>query len=121
MRVKRKATWADVKARLEPTDRSVDEQLRFAIGHKRLVEIRYRGYNRVAEPHDYGVHGGTEKVLVYQQRGPARSERRSATGWRLLELSKVENCVALDETFPGSRGQSHQRHLEWDILYARVT
>jgi hypothetical protein len=27
----------------------------------------------------------------------------------------------LDETFPGSRGQSHQRHIEWDILYARVT
>ena len=110
-----------MKARLGATDRSIDEQLRFAIGHKRLIEIRYHGYDRVAEPHDYGVHRGTEKVLVYQQRGPARSERGSATGWRLMELSQVENCVALDETFPGSRGRSHQRHLEWDVLYARVT
>ncbi|HEV8394263.1 MAG TPA: hypothetical protein VGQ37_08310 [Vicinamibacterales bacterium] len=32
-----------------------DRQLRFAIAHKRLIEVRYDGRLRVAEPHDYGV------------------------------------------------------------------
>jgi hypothetical protein len=26
-----------------------------------------------------------------------------------------------DQTFAGSRGQSHQQHFQWDTLYARVT
>jgi hypothetical protein len=40
--------------------------------------------------------------------------------WRLLDTVKIEACVVLDEGFRGSRGASHRRHLEWDILYARV-
>jgi hypothetical protein len=98
----------------------VNDQLQSAIENKRLIKVRYHGSLRVAEPHDYGVHNGVEKLLVYQLRGTVRSPQRSTTGWRLLEVSKIEACVVLDETFPGSRGQQHRNHLKWEIVYARV-
>jgi hypothetical protein len=47
---------------------SLDRQLRFAIAHTRLIEVRYGGRLRVAEPHDYGIMNGSPKVLVYQLR-----------------------------------------------------
>lgn len=101
--------------------RSVDEQLRFAIENKRLLEIRYKGDARTAEPHDYGVFRGTERLNVFQLRGPVRSPQRSAKGWRLLDVADIEECAVLTETFAGSRGQSHTNHRDWDIIYARVS
>jgi hypothetical protein len=103
----------------EPTQ-SVDERLRFAIAHKRLIKVRYHGNLRTVEPHDYGVYKGSERLLVYQLRGATRS-RQDATGWRLLDLNKIEECIVLDETFRGSRGDEHRTHMEWDILYTRVS
>jgi hypothetical protein len=100
--------------------RSLDDRLRFAIENTRLIEVRYSGSVRVAEPHDYGVHKGVERLLAYQLRGPARSPQQRVTGWRLFDLSKIEDCIVLDVTFRGSRGQSHRAHLVWEVLYARV-
>lgn len=100
---------------------SLDARVRFAIGHRRLIEIRYKGSPRVAEPHDYGVQQGIERLFVFQLRGPVRSPGQGATGWRLLDTSKIEAFVVLDETFKGSRGESHRSHLVWDVVYARVT
>lgn len=82
--------------------------------------MRYTGSTRVVEPHDYGVHHGTEKLLVYQLQGPARLAQKSVIGWRLLEVARIEECVIRDETFRGSRGESNQRHHNWEVLYARV-
>jgi hypothetical protein len=99
---------------------SLDGRIRFAIAGKRLVEVRYSGRLRVAEPHDYGVYKGAAKLFVYQLREAAPSGRKSAAGWRWLELAKIEGLEVLDGTFPGSRGQSHQTHFDWDEVYARV-
>lgn len=103
---------------LVPTQRN-DEQLRLAIEGRRLIQFRYKGSLRLAEPHDYGVQKGTVKLLAYQLRGPVR-EGKDVTGWRLFFVSRIEECVALEETFPGSRGRFHVNHLAWDVLYARV-
>lgn len=96
------------------------EQLRFAIANKRLIRVSYQGGDRVAEPHDYGIQKGSERLLVYQLRGPVRSPRQSPRGWRLLNVPEIEACALLEETFPGSRGRSHHDHLTWDVMYARV-
>lgn len=103
----------------EPS-KSTDEQVRFAITDKRLIQFRYHGSVRVAEPHDYGVQNGIARLLVYQLRGPVRPGRSGATGWRMLDFSKLEECVALDDTFPGTRGSAHRDHYGWEVLYARV-
>ena len=60
--------------------------------------------SRTAEPHDYGMQKGIERLLVYQLRAPVDRSGKSVTGWRLLDVSQIEDCVVLDEGFPGSRG-----------------
>jgi hypothetical protein len=100
--------------------RALDKQLRFAIGNKRLLLINYHGQFRVGEPHDYGIHSGASKLLFYQLRRNADSRWQVAIGWRLLEVSKIDACSVLDKTFPGSRGASHQDHLNWEKLFIRV-
>ena len=89
---------------ISPLD-SLDERIRRAIAAKRLLGIRYKRAVRLVEPHDYGVIDGTERLLIYQLRGP--DSARFAIGWRLLDVVKMKHCVIRDQTFAGSRGQSH--------------
>jgi hypothetical protein len=103
---------------IAPLD-SLDERIRRAVAEKRLLEIRYKRAVRLAEPHDYGVIDGTERLLIFQLHGP--DSGKGAVGWRLLDVVKIESCVVTDQTFAGSRGQSHQQHYQWETLYARVT
>jgi hypothetical protein len=98
-----------------------DQQLRFAIAHKRLIEVRYDGRLRVAEPHDYGLKNGSPKVLVYQLRASGRARDAHARGWRLLDLGKIALCAVSDTTFAGSRADPSQQHFTWDEIYARVS
>ena len=34
---------------------SLDYRIRFAIAHRRLIEVTYQRFTRLAEPHDYGT------------------------------------------------------------------
>src|SRR5262245_2605963 len=100
-----------------PTPRTtVDTQLRSAIANKRLIEFTYDEARRVAEPHDYGRRNGIDNLLVYQQKKAGSYK----IGWRSVEVSKLEDLVVRDDTFPGSRNEPHQHHIVWDELYARV-
>lgn len=98
---------------------STGARIRFAIANRRLVEFRYSGTTRIAEPHDYGIQNGRERVLVFQRRGPARPSHKPI-GWRLLEVSKIEGLTVLADAFKGSRGQSRSAHYEWEVIYAQV-
>jgi hypothetical protein len=98
---------------------STDARIRTAIADRRLVEVRYQGTMRIAEPHDYGIQNGRERLLVFQRLGPARPGHAS-TGWRLLERSKIEALTVLEESFEGSRGQAHSAHHQWETVYQRV-
>jgi len=90
-----------------------------AISRKRLIELRYNDDVRVVEPHDYGIKSGSTMLLAYQLRTSGRP-RKSATGWRLFDVAKIEDCIILETPFKGSRGASGQQHHAWDALYARV-
>jgi hypothetical protein len=94
-----------------------DASLRFAIANKRLICFSYNSKWRVAEPHDYGVLNGSAKLLVFEIRDGTGA---SVHAWKLLEVSKIEQLAILEHTFRGSRGQSTQRHMRWDELFARV-
>jgi len=98
---------------------SLDYRIRFAIAHRRLVEVRYKRFTRLAEPHDYGRQAGVDRLLIYQLRGPARPGH-SPIGWRLFDFPGIESLEVLDDTFPGSRGTQQQSHHNWDVVYARV-
>jgi len=101
--------------------RPLNDRLRYAIENKHLIEVSYHGSMRIAEPHDFGVYKGIERVLVFQLRDSVHAQAHHATGWRLLETSDIEECLVLEKNFPGSRGQLHHSHLVWDIVYARVS
>ena len=72
---------------------SLDARIRRAIAEKRLLEIRYKRAVRLVEPHDYGVIDGTERLLIFQLRGP------------LLSLKEV----VLDLILPAARPQRRFR------------
>lgn len=99
----------------------IDRHLREAIAARRLVRLAYKGKTRVAEPHDYGVQNGKTRLLVYQLRVAGQPEGPKTRGWRLLDVDGISDCSVLDETFRGSRGQSHNDHLAWEVVYARVS
>jgi hypothetical protein len=98
----------------------LDGRIRFAIAHRRLIQVGYKGVLRMAEPHDYGSQNGVDRLLVFQLRGPARTNQ-SETGWRLLDVPKIESLDVLDGTFRGSRGSPQQHHHAWDVVYERVS
>jgi hypothetical protein len=103
-----------------PSSESLGARIRFAIAHKHLLEIRYNNGLRLVEPHDYGVLKGLERLLVYQLGGPARPSNRTVVGWRLFDVSKIEDCGVLEKNFRGRRSHPQQRHQRWDTVYARV-
>lgn len=71
-------------------------RIRFAIANRRLIEVRFSGSIRVAEPHDYGIQKARERLLVFQLRGPVRP-RHTPIGWRLLEIANIEALTVLDD------------------------
>jgi hypothetical protein len=102
-----------------PREHTVDSQLRFAIANRRLIRFSYESAVRVAEPHDYGVHEGTPKLLAFQWQKAGRKDQH-VRGWRLLDIAKIQDCIVLEDSFAGTREAAGQHHHHWDVLYARV-
>jgi len=108
------------------TPREIDDEapvpakLRFAIANKRLLGIEYNARLRVVEPHDFGAMNGTSRLFVYQLLVDGAAGGDRAQGWRLLDVGKITACKVLEQTFAGSRGDTHQEHLRWDAVFARV-
>jgi hypothetical protein len=101
-------------------DAPLPAKLRFAIAHKRLIGIQYNDRLRIAEPHDFGAMNGAAKLLVYQLAVDVVASDTRSEGWRLLDVAKIGVCKVLEHTFAGSRGDSHEQHMRWDAVFARV-
>jgi predicted DNA-binding transcriptional regulator YafY len=112
---------AHAKHGSKPTrDQRLDEDLRFAITNKRLLQLSYAGRLRVIEPHDYGIRDGKTSLLAYQRRADSGASPKDVRGWRLFDVSRIDRCIVLEDSFEGSRAASHQRHYVWEVVYARV-
>jgi hypothetical protein len=111
----------DAQSRKGGSAESLDEQLRFAIANRRLIRVTYDNAARTGEPHDYGMQRGAARLLFYQlRRAGGKQDRGKTTGWRLLEVAKIEACTVTEKIFSGGRGSSDQQHLTWDTLFARA-
>lgn len=95
----------------------VDELLRAAITQRRLVRLVYQGKPRILEPHDYGVHKGSVKLLGYQVAGLSSGR---LPNWRWIEVADVSDVHVLNKTFRGSRAAPSGKHHDWDELFLRV-
>jgi len=95
----------------------VDELLRTAIEERRLVRLVYGNKARILEPHDYGIHKGSAKLLGYQVGG---SSSGKLPNWRWMETDLISGVQLLDQTFPGGRPAPSGKHHQWDKLFIRV-
>jgi len=98
-------------------DPNIDQILRAAIAQTRLLQLRYRGRDRIVEPHDYGEHNGIIKVLTYQVGG---SSSGPLPNWRWMDVEQISGPQLLDQTFPGGRPTASGKHHKWDTLFVRV-
>ncbi len=100
-----------------PVDEELDQLLRKAIRTKYLVRFKYKGQERVAEPHDYGIQKGIVRLFCYQIGGQSGSR---LPGWRLFDVSEMRECEILKRRFAGTRQDSSSKHHKWDEVFIRV-
>jgi predicted DNA-binding transcriptional regulator YafY len=98
-------------------DPNTYQLLRTAIAQTRLLQFRYRGRDRIVEPHDYGEHNGIIKVLTYQVGGYSSGP---LPNWRWMDVERISDAQLLDQTFPGGRPTASGKHHKWDKLFIRV-
>lgn len=97
---------------------SNDELLRVAIAERRQIRFWYDGKERIAEPHDYGMQKGKERLLAFQTDGSSNSGPLPA--WRLVDVSRMTQLEILEKTFPGNRPAPSGRRHNWERLFIRV-
>src|SRR5579871_123448 len=102
---------------LPQSNSDIDELLRTAISQRRLIRLKYHGKERIVEPHDYGIHKGSAKLLAYQVGG---SSSGPLPNWRWFEIALISDLSLLDQTFPGGRPPESGNHHNWEKLFIRV-
>jgi len=77
---------------------NLDELIRTAIEQRRLIRLVYRNKPRIVEPHDYGVHNGSVKLLGYQVGG---SSTGRLPNWRWMEASLISEVLSAGQDLSG--------------------
>lgn len=90
--------------------------VRAAIANRQLIEFRYHGYPRTAEPHVYGIKDGKRQILVYQTGGLTSTGK--VPDWRRINLDDISDFRALAQTFAGPRERPPDD--SWDTVIAQV-
>lgn len=96
---------------------SLDHLLRTAIRARHLIRFHYKNHERIAEPHDYGIQNGTVRLFCYQVAGHSSGK---LPGWRLVNVSEMQDCEMLETKFTGNRETPSGSHLHWDGLFLRA-
>jgi hypothetical protein len=74
-----------------------------AIRASRLLRFVYEGYERIVEPHTYGVNtAGHEAVSGWLVGGWSTSA--TEPGWRMFLVDQMRDVAALAEPFASPRG-----------------
>jgi WYL domain len=102
---------------LQAAGSNVDELLRTAIQHKRMVRLRYENRERILEPHDYGVQKGCVRLLGYQVAG---SSSGKLPNWRWMDVDRISELELLRRKFKGGRPTPTGKHHKWERLFIRV-
>lgn len=90
-----------------------------AIRARRLLRFFYDGYERIVEPHVYGVNtAGHEAVRAWLVRGWSKSD--SEPGWRMFLVSQMQDVAAMAEAFEGPRGGFNPDDTQMEKIYCRI-
>ena len=88
-----------------------------AIQNRHMIRFAYHAKDRLAEPHDHGILGGTVQLLSWQVAG---SSSRPLPNWLLTKVDEMSDIILLDQTFSGGRPTASGKHIEWEVLFLRV-
>ena len=90
-----------------------------AIRARRLLRFIYDGYERVVEPHLYGVNSaGHEALSAYLVRGWSASD--TSPGWRMYLADQMRDTAALADSFAGPRPGFNPEDSRMTRIYCRV-
>jgi len=90
-----------------------------AIRARRLLRFVYDGYERVVEPHLYGINtAGHEALSGYLVGGWSSSE--GGPGWRTYLTDKMHDTAALAEPFTKTRPEYNPDDSRMTRVYCRI-
>jgi hypothetical protein len=90
-----------------------------AIRARRLLRFVYEGYERVVEPHAYGVNtAGNDAVMGWLVGGWSASA--TEPGWRMFLVDEMRDVAALAEPFTGARSGYNPDRPQFERIYCRV-
>jgi hypothetical protein len=90
-----------------------------AIRARRLIRFVYDGYERIAEPHAYGISTANHEVVsAYLVGGWSASE--GAPGWRKYLVGDMHDVHALAETFEAPRPGYNPEDRQMRQVFCRL-
>ena len=93
----------------------MDSKIINAIKSQNVITFDYEEQPRTVEPHCYGITTkGNEVIRAYQIDGYSSSGRM---GWKLYDISKIEDLSVLDETFEIEEGYKRGDKGMSEIFY----
>jgi predicted DNA-binding transcriptional regulator YafY len=98
-------------------DQELDRLIYAAIKDKHLLRFDYKSQERIVEPHDYGIQNGVVRLFSWQVGGHSSGR---IPGWRLFDVTDIQNCKMLDRHFAGNREVPSGKHRRWDQVFIRV-
>ena len=91
-----------------------------AIRTRRLLRFVYDGYERIVEPHLYGVNSAGHEMLTAWLR-PGHSRTDPQGGWRNYRLDDLSRLQMLPETFDSPRPGFNPNDSRMREVYCALT
>ena len=90
-----------------------------AIGARRLLRFVYEGYERIVEPHLYGINAASHEALsAWIVEGWSQSSPEA--GWRNYLVTDMQDVQVLTEPFPGPRPGFNPADSRFAQVYCSV-
>ena len=90
-----------------------------AILERGILSFEYDGFERICEPHVFGVTNKKNQVLCYQFGGGSR--RGGIPQWRRFDISGISTLARTGEIFDGPRPLPKGPHSIWDSIILVVS
>jgi hypothetical protein len=97
-----------------------------AIASRRLLRLSYSGWNRVVEPHTYGLGRGRHEVVrAWQVEDCVSFDRRlgwnlDPAGWKLLRVDEIRLLELLPDPIPEPRPGYRRGDKDIWLMYCQL-
>jgi len=98
----------------------MNKEIYDAIKEMKVIKFDYEGYQRIVQPHTYGVHKdtGNEVLRAYQIGGYSTSGQ--IPGWRLFVVDKISNVIITEERFENPAPGYKENDSAMSIIYRQL-